>query len=174
MNMPLWFSNLLFWSAQVALLALAAGFLPGLFQIRQPRVLLAYWRAILGLSLVLPFVEPWHRMQSSGSIASTPRLGNISAIPASNPAVTHWHFSSFPIIAEILGVAILAGIAARFVILALGLLKLRQFRRASSPNSLSAESAAALDQMRAQLRARAEFRLSTDVDSPVTFGLAAQ
>jgi len=173
MNMPLWFSNLLFWSAQVALLALAAGFLPGLFQIRQPRVLLAYWRAILGLSLVLPFVEPWHRMQSSGSIASTPRLGNISAIPASNPAVTHWHFSSFPIIAEILGVAILAGIAARFVILALGLLKLRQFRRASSPNSLSAESAAALDQMRAQLRARAEFRLSTDVDSPVTFGLAA-
>ena len=173
MNMPLWFSNLLFWSAQVALLALAAGFLPGLFQIRQPRVLLAYWRAILGLSLVLPFVEPWHRMQSSDSIAFTPRLGRISAISAPNPAVTHWHFPSFQIIAEILGVAILAGIAARFVILTLGLLKLRQFRRASSPNSLSAESAAALEQMRAQLRARAEFRLSTDVDSPVTFGLAA-
>ena len=172
MNMPLWFSNLLFWSAQVALLALAGGFLPGLFQIRQPRVLLAYWRAILGLSLVLPFVEPWHRMQSSDSIAFTPRLGS-SAISATNPAVTHWHFSSFQIIAEILGVAILAGIGARLVILALGLLKLRQFRRASSPNSLSAESAAALEQMRAQLRARAEFRLSTDVDSPVTFGLAA-
>jgi len=173
MNMPLWFSNLLFWGAQVALLALATGFLPRLFQIRQPRVLLAYWRAILGLSLVLPIVEPWHRIESSGSIASTPRLGNISAIPASHPAVTHWHFSSFQIIAEILGVAILAGIAARFVILALGLLKLRQFRRASSPNSLSAESAAALEQLRAQLRASAEFRLSTDVDSPVTFGLAA-
>src|SRR5207248_2916210 len=94
-------------------------------------------------------------------------------ISATNPAVTHWHFSSFQIIAEILGVAILAGIGARLVILALGLLKLRQFRRASSPNSLSAESAAALEQMRAQLRARAEFRLSTDVDSPVTFGLAA-
>ena len=173
MNMPLWFSNLLFWSAQVALLALAAGFLPGLFQIRQPRVVLAYWRAILGLSLVLPFAEPWHRMQSNGSLAFTPRLGSISAISAPNPAVTHWHFSTFQIIAEILGVAILAGIAARFVILTLGLLKLRQFRRASSPNSLSAESAAALEQMRAQLRARAEFRLSTDVDSPVTFGLAA-
>ncbi len=109
MNMPLWFSNLLFWSAQVALLALAGGFLPGLFQIRQPRVLLAYWRAILGLSLVLPFVEPWHRMQSSDSIAFTPRLGS-SAISATNPAVTHWHFSSFQIIAEIPGVAILAGI----------------------------------------------------------------
>src|SRR6266480_3328228 len=103
MNMPLWFSNLLFWSAQVALLALAAGFLPGLFQIRQPRVVLAYWRAILGLSLVLPFAEPWHRMQSNGSLAFTPRLGSISAISAPNPAVTHWHFSTFQIIAEILG-----------------------------------------------------------------------
>jgi beta-lactamase regulating signal transducer with metallopeptidase domain len=173
MNMPLWFSNLVFWSVQVVLLVLAAGFLPRLCQIRQPRVLLAYWRAILGISLVLPFVEPWRRMQSSGSIAFTPDLGSISAIPAFNQAVSHWHFPSLQIIAEILGVAVLAGIAARFVILALGLLKLRQFRRASSPISLSAESAAALEEMRAQLKARAEFRFSTDVDSPVTFGLAA-
>jgi hypothetical protein len=148
MNMPLWFSNLVFWSAQVALLVLAAGFLPGLFQIRQPRVLLAYWRSILGISLVLPFVEPWHRMQGSGSITFEPDLG--SAIPASNPAVTHWHFLSLQIISEILGVGILAGIAARFVILALGVLKLRQFRRASSAISLSTESAAALEDLRAQ------------------------
>ena len=56
MNMPLWFSNLVFWSAQVALLVLAAGFFPRLFQIRQPRVLLTYWRAILGISFALPFV----------------------------------------------------------------------------------------------------------------------
>jgi len=173
MNMPLWFSNLVFWSVQVALLVLAAGFLPRLFQIRQPRVLLAYWRTILGISLVLPIVEPWHRTQSSGSITSMPDLRSISAFQAYNPAVAHWHFPSLQIIAEILGVAILAGIAARFVILALGLLKLRQFRRASSPISLSVESAAALEGMRAQLRVRAEFRFSTDVDSPVTFGLAA-
>jgi beta-lactamase regulating signal transducer with metallopeptidase domain len=173
MNMPLWFSNLVFWSVQVVLLVLAAGFLPRLLQIRQPRVLLAYWRAILGISLVLPFVEPWRRMQRSGSIAFTPDLGSISAIPASNPAVSHWHFLNLQIIPEILGVAVLVGIAARFVILALGLLKLRQFRLASSPISLSAESAAALEEMCAQLKARAEFRFSTDVDSPVTFGLAA-
>ncbi len=173
MNVPLWFSNLGFWSAQVALLVLAAGFLPRLFQIRQPRVLLAYWRVILGISLLLPVVEPWNRMQSSGSSALTPDLGNIRAIPSSNPAVTHWHFPGIQIIADALGVAILLGIAARFVSIALGLLKLRQIRRASPPISLSAESAAVLEQMRAQLRARAEFRLSAEVDSPVTFGLAA-
>ena len=65
MNMPLWFSNLLFWSAQVALFVLAAGFLPRLFQIRQPQVLLAYWRALLLITLVLPFVQPWHRLPRS-------------------------------------------------------------------------------------------------------------
>jgi beta-lactamase regulating signal transducer with metallopeptidase domain len=172
MNMPLWFSNLVLWSAQVALLVLAAGFLPHLFQIRQPRVLLSYWRVILGISLLLPFVEPWHGTQSS-AIAFTPDVGSIGAVPTSNPAVTHWHFPSLQIIAQILGGAIVVGIAARFAILALGLLKLRQLRRDSSPISLSVESADALEEMRAQLRARAEFRLSAGVDSPVTFGLAA-
>ena len=71
MNMPLWFSNLLFWSAQVALLVLAAGFLPRLLQIRQPRVLLAYWRALLAISLMLPFVQPWHRVPGIGAIIRT-------------------------------------------------------------------------------------------------------
>src|SRR2546430_15511010 len=98
MNMPLWFSNLLFWSAQVALLALAGGFLPGLFQIRQPRVLLAYWRAIFGLSLVLPFFEAWPPMQNSDSIAFSPPLGG-RVISATHPAVYHWPFSRFRIIA---------------------------------------------------------------------------
>jgi beta-lactamase regulating signal transducer with metallopeptidase domain len=173
MSVPLWFSNLVFWSAQVALLVVAAGFLPRLFQIRQPRVLLAYWRAILGISLILPVAEPWRRMHSSSSVALTPGPGSLGAIQASNPAVTHWHYPSPQIIADVLGVAIVVGIAARFISLALGLLKLRQIRRASSPMSRSAESAASLEEMRTQLRARAEFRLSTAVDSPVTFGLAA-
>jgi beta-lactamase regulating signal transducer with metallopeptidase domain len=173
MNMPLWFSNLVFWSVQVALLVLAAGFLPRLFHIRHPRVLLAYWRVILGISLMLPIVEPWHRMQSSGLTTLTPDLGDISAIPSSNPVVAHWHFPNIQIIADVFGVAILVGMVARFVSISLGLLKLRQIRRASPPISLSAESAAVLEEMRAQLRAHAEFRLSTGVDSPVTFGLAA-
>ncbi len=41
---PLWFSNTLEWIAQVAVLVLAAGLLPHIFKIRQPRVLLTYWR----------------------------------------------------------------------------------------------------------------------------------
>ena len=67
MSTPFWFSNLTYWSAQVALLVLAAGFLPHLFRIRQPRVLLVYWRALIAASLLLPFVQPWHRPENFGA-----------------------------------------------------------------------------------------------------------
>ena len=173
MSMPLWFSNLLFWSAQVALLVLAAGFLPRLFQICQPRVLLVYWRALLAISLVLPIIQPWHRLPGAAAIVIAPDITAARFIPASSPAVSHWHFPSLPLIAQIFGAIILAGIAVRFAILAMGLLKLRHLRRASSPISLFPESAAALEGMRARLEISTEFRLSPDVDSPVTFGLAA-
>ena len=122
---------------------------------------------------VLPFVQPWHRVKSIGAIAIAPDIAGTRVIPASNPAVTHWHFPSLQIIVQIFGVVILAGIAARFVILALGLLKLRQFRQASSPISPLAQSAAVLEEMRAHVNTVAEFRLSADVDSPVTFGFTA-
>jgi len=172
MNMPLWFSNLTFWSAQVALLALAAAFLPRLLQLRQPRVLLAYWRTLLAISLLLPIIQPWHRLPSA-AIVIAPDIADVRVIPTSSPAVTHWHFPSLQIIALIVGVVILAGIAARFAMLLLGLLKLRQFRQASSPISLFAESSAVLEEVRARVNTSAEFRLSSDVDSPVTFGFAA-
>jgi beta-lactamase regulating signal transducer with metallopeptidase domain len=173
MNMPLWFSNLVFWSAQVLLLVLAAGLLPRLLQIRQPRVLLAYWRALLVVSLALPFIQPWHRLQRIGSISIAPDLSRTSVIPESSPAVAHWHFPGIQIIAQMIGVVILAGIAVRFVMLAFGLLRLRQFRQASSPVSSFAESSAVLEKTRTQVCACAEFRFSADVDSPVTFGFTA-
>jgi beta-lactamase regulating signal transducer with metallopeptidase domain len=173
MNTPLWFSNLLFWSAQIILLVLMAGFLPRLFQIRQPRVLLLYWRTLLAISLLLPFVQPRHQAKPISLIAASTDFDIVPPPSASNPAVAHWHLPSLELIAQILGVVILAGVAARFVMFALGLLKLRQFRQASSPIPSSAESMAVLEEMRVRANASAEFRLSADVDSPVTFGFLA-
>ncbi len=173
MNTPLWFSNLVFWSAQVALLTLAAAFLPRLLQIRQPSVLLVYWRALLAISLLLPVIQPWHLPPSVAAFAIAPDSSNMRVIPASSPAASHWHFPSLQLITQIFALVILVGIATRFVILAMGLLRLRQLRHSSSPISLFAESAAVLEGMRARVNTTAEFRLSTDVDSPVTFGFAA-
>jgi beta-lactamase regulating signal transducer with metallopeptidase domain len=173
MSAALWFSNLLFWSAQVALLALAAAFLPRLFQIRQPRVLLAYWRALLAICLMLPVIQPWHRLPGVAAIVIAPDVSAVRVLPSSAPAVSHWHFPSLQLIAQILGVVILAGIAARFAILAMGLLRLRQLRQSSSPITLFAESTAVLEEMRARVNASAEFRLSPEVASPVTFGFTS-
>jgi TonB family protein len=175
MNMPYWFSNLAYWSAQVALLVLAAGFLPHIFKIRQPRVLLIYWRALIAAALLLPFVQPWHRPESFTTMNFAPRTDEFTSIiiGAPVPAVSHWYLPSAQIIAAIVGLIILAGIAVRFIILALGLVKLRQFRRASSPISSHAESETVLDEMRARVNTTGEFRISSDVESPVTFGLAA-
>lgn len=164
MSVPLWFSNLAFWSAQVAVLILAAGLLVQLLRIRQPRVLFVLWRALLAVNLLLPLLEPWHRPQNLGAPSAAPDLALVRTFQTYSPAPSRWHFPSF-LVAEILGVVILAGIVVRLTILMLGLLRLRQFRRASLP--LSAD---ALEQMRALVGARAEFRLSARVVSPVTFG----
>jgi beta-lactamase regulating signal transducer with metallopeptidase domain len=173
MNTPVWFSNLIFWSAQVALLALAAALLPRVLQVCQPRVLLVYWRVLLGVSLALPFVQPWRRIPGIAALAISPDIAGARAVPRSVFPVTHWHFPGVPVIAQIVGLVLLAGIAARFVILALGLLKLRQFRQASSPITSVSECAAVLEEMRSRISTRAEFRISADVESPVTFGLGA-
>jgi beta-lactamase regulating signal transducer with metallopeptidase domain len=173
MNTPLWFSNLVFWCAQVVLLVLAAGLLPRLLQIRQPRVLLVYWRALLAISLLLPIIQPWHRLPNVGALSIAPDITAVPVIPASGITVSHWHFPSLQILSQVVGVVILAGIAARFAILAIGLLRLRQLRRASSPISPFPECVAVLEEMRARVNTSAEFRLSPNVDSPVTFGLAA-
>jgi beta-lactamase regulating signal transducer with metallopeptidase domain len=173
MNTSLWFSNLIFWSAQVALLVLAAGLLPRLLKILQPRVLLVYWRALLAISFVLPMIQPWHRVKIAGAMTFEPDLTALSVIPASSPTVSHWHFPNLQFVAQILVGVILVGIAARFAILAMGLLRLRQLRKASSPISLFPQSVAVLEKMCGRVNTRAQFHLSRDVDSPVTFGFAA-
>ena len=172
MDMPLWFSNLLFWSVQAALLVLAAAFLTRVLQLRQPRVLLAYWRSLLVVSLLLPLMQPRHRPP----IIAATVLSADFAFPlpqASSPAAAHWHLPSLQTLAPILGIVIVLGIALRFAILALGLLKLRRLRQSSRPIASSGESAAVLEVMRALLAVPAEFCVSSHVDSPVTFGFFA-
>lgn len=172
MGIPLWFSNLVFWSVQVALLVLAAGILPWALKVRQPRVLFAYWRSLLATSLLLPVIEPWHRSPNGPPAFSADFVGLPLPAPSS-PAAGHWHFPGLQTLAPILGMVILIGIALRFAILAVGLLKLRRIRQASLPISRAAESAAVLRAIRALVEAPAEFRLSAEVDSPVTFGFMA-
>lgn len=171
MNLPLWFSNLLFWTAQIALLVLVAALLPRIFRIRQPRVLLVYWRSLLALSLLLPFAQPWHRVQAIRAALPFPNLSGAASTAVATAA--HRHFLDAQLIAEVSGFLILAGIAVRLAGLGLGLLKLRRLRQGSLPVEAHSETRAVLDEMIRQVGVPAEFRISVAVDSPVTFGLVA-
>lgn len=171
MDMPLWFSNLVFWSVQAALLVLASGLLARVLKLQQPRILVAYWRSLLVVSLLLPLIQPWHRLPTVAATVIPANL-DVPFLPPSAPA-PRWHLPSLQTLAPILGIVILAGVALRFAILALGLLRLRRLRQASRPIATVAESGAVLQAMRALLAAPAEFRLSSQVDSPVTFGFVA-
>lgn len=173
MNMPLWFSNLLFWSIQVGLLVLPGALLPRLFRIGEPRVLLAYWRLLLAVSFALPFLQPWRRPPSVGAILVVPERTDVPLPPLSTSPVPRWHLPNAELIAQFLGVVILLGVVVRFVFLVVGLSKLRRLRQSSSGLASSSEAAAALHEMRSLLKASAEFRLSAHVDSPVTFGFAS-
>ena len=173
MEIPLWFSNLVFWSVQVALLVLTAGFLPRVLKLREPRVLVAYWRSLLAISLLLPFVQPWHRPQNVRAIVVWSDSVGVPLPQLSTPASAHSHLPSLQTIAPILGVVILAGITFRLAVFVLGLIKLRRLRQASSPIAFSAESAAVLRAVRILVAASAQFRVSAQVDSPVTFGFVA-
>lgn len=171
MSVPLWFSNLVFWSAQVAVLVLAAGLLVQLLRVRQPRVLLVLWRALLLLSLLLPLLEPWHRSQTIAALPITPDPTLVSTLQTHSRAHSHWQFPAFTL-AEILGVVILIGIAVRLAVLVLGLFKLRQFRQISSPLPVDPDFASSLEQISALVGARAELCLSASAVSPVTFGFS--
>lgn len=173
MNAPLWFYNLLFWSAQVAALALAASLLVRLLRIHEPRALLLHWRTLLFACLLLPFIEPWHRLQPASAISFTPTASLPDIVSASAPASSHWPLFSMALLTEIIAAVILLGIAFRLVTLALGLVKLRQLRRASAPIPVNADSAPILEQAQSLTATRAEFRVSAQVDSPVTFGFSA-
>lgn len=172
MDMPLWFSNLVFWSIQVATLVLAAAFLARVLKLQQPHVLLSYWRGLLAVSLLLPLMQPWHRPPTIPASAISADFA-APFLPPSAPATARWHLPSLQTVAPVLGIVILVGITLRIAILALGFLKLSRLRRASRPIEGNADFAAVLQTALSLVAAPAEFRLSSQVDSPVTFGFLA-
>ena len=172
MNVPLWFADFLLWSGQVAVLALAAGIFVKALRIREPRGLLVCWRTLIGASLLLPLVEPWQRPEVPVATFAGPDFSISTITPAASAAAPHWHFPNWAVIAEIWGAVILAGIAVKVVMLALGLLRLRQLRCKSAAIVTSNECVAILEQMQTLVGGSAEFRVSEEVESPVTFGFA--
>ncbi len=128
--------------------------MPRLFRLRAPKAKLLYWQLTLAACLVLPFVRAWKQE----SIVLTNHLCRPDSVVAS--AINAVSMAPGSVSWETVLVYLLALVSiARLGWLIAGLLRMRSYRRRSTPFP-----------PQRQWGVDAELLLSPDVTSPVTFG----
>jgi len=128
--LDLFLRNLAAWSAQVAVLGLAAAALSRLLPVERPAARLALGQGLLVLVLGLPLVQPWRAAapEVSWLFAASPSVAKAPA-PVSAPGPSRpWAASSGTAVVAAL---LLFGAALQLLRVALGLGRLRALRRAS-------------------------------------------
>jgi TonB family protein len=153
MSSSLVWNNLVTYSLQIGLLVALAACLPPLLRLRLPRARLAFWHILLAACLLLPAVRPWKRavITDNSDVFATSVIISQGAQPARAPALSR---------TQIALLLLAAGALIRLGWLAAGFARLRRYRRHSE--RLDAP---------APWPTKAELRISSDVSSPVTFGL---
>ncbi len=154
-----WLGNLAAFSVQVTLVVAVGGLAAAVLRLRQPRVMLAYWQALLAVSLLLPLVEPWHQ---AGFV---PAAGSLTAVSTKADGVDSL-VSLVPYQTWVL-LLIAAGVGVGLLRLALGLCRLNRYR---STAWRIAPLPGALREAQAFVGAGPAFYLSDRVATPVTFG----
>ena len=123
MSASWWLGNLLAYTIQVALVVLVGALAAALLRLRQPRVMLAYWQALLAACLLLPLLQPWQRMDlaPAGSTATTLSIvaGGVDSL-----------VGLFPLHGWVL-LVLVAGVGVGLLRVALGLWRLNHYRRAA-------------------------------------------
>jgi TonB family protein len=174
MSMQMWLENLAAYSLQVAALILAGTALVYLFRLKAPTVLLGFWQTLLAVCLLLPAIQPWQHTRQrmpaalSSSLATTPLPSNVTESEVVPPGPAPDRTVSIPLSNyETVAWILTLGVGLRLLWLALGTLRLRRYR------DKSRRLAALPDTIReAQwcVGASPEIFLSTEIDTPVTFG----
>jgi TonB family protein len=168
-------SNLLAWSLQVALVVAAAALATRLMPVDSAAVRHTWWRAVLGLCLVLPLLQPWQHTALpaiAASIGGAPmsggRFGNtdLHAVPGVNGFSVDLPESS-PSLPVLLAIALVAGASLRLTWLAAGLFRLWRLRRTGAPASPTETDV----ELQTLVQAGAEIRYVDAVGQPVTFGI---
>jgi TonB family protein len=123
--MTLSLSNLAAYSAQLAILVMAATAVVALLRLRAPLSSLRFWQAILAVAVVLPLVQPRVEVERS-AVASSVTLVSETA-PAAALAMRGIDWTAVCL------AALATGIMARLAWLALGLLRLRRITSTATP-----------------------------------------
>ena len=174
--------NVWAWALQVAALAGAGVLLPSLLRMTSPRARLLHLRALLLVCLALPLLQPWvTRPVADVSAAATapadlPLAGGAEDLSAEAGGAGPAAGSGLSVLASLRGWPVesvvagvyLAGVAARFGWLALGLISLARLRRSAVPLDPRPD---AVDAAALLVGADAGFLVSPKVVRPVTFGI---
>lgn len=153
------FGNLISYCLQLAVLAAAGLAMPFLLRLRAPRTVHGYLQAVLALCLLLPAVQPWREIRTATAVSLQTRTPAETGRDAEIPALD-W--------SETILAVLLAGVVLRLLWLAVGLWRLRLYRRRSRPIE---DLPPGILQMQARLRVFPRFYGSAEVGGPVTFGL---
>jgi TonB family protein len=154
-----WLGNLLAYSVQVALVVGVGGLAAAVLRLRQPRVVLAYWQALLATCLLLPLLEPWERTASAAG-------GGAATIISTEAAGADSLVSLFPLHGWVLLVLVAGGILG-LLRLALGVFRLNHYRRTAVRIT---RLPGALRDAQALVGVEPTFYFSERVSVPVTFG----
>jgi TonB family protein len=161
-ELPLWLSNLIAYSLQIAILAAAGTLLAYLFRLRLPRAAHIYWQVLLFVCLIVPFLQRWEHPVLRRVIlnnVTSPMAGGAVATGVEAQASVPW---------DLLVWILAAGIFLRLVWLMIGFFRLSLFHRKSC---MFLEEQAAVRDMQWRTGVRVSLLLSDEIDSPVTFGL---
>ncbi len=156
-------ANLVAYSAQVTVVVAIGAALAALVRVDAPGVRYVYWRALLALCLVLPWLPVRRHVVAPGadpvSVGVTQSSSLTVVLPGTVAPVgaTDW--------VALIGWVLLAGVVVRACRVGVGLWRLGQLRRAGT----LAAPCAIHDEAQELVRARAEIRYVAS-GQPVTFG----
>lgn len=159
-------ANAAAWFAQVSCVALVAALLPRLLRMHAPDAGYAFWRAVLGLCLVLPWLQDRVHLPATGAAATTAAAAGSAVVTnagVSTPAALPLDWLTIAVWIAV------AGALARLVWIAAGLVRLRQLRTAGEPSQGDDDER----DLQRILGTRAHVRYVDSLGHPVTFGLIA-
>jgi TonB family protein len=163
--LPVWIDNLIAYSLQIAILTAAGTLLAHVFRLRMPGVALVYWQSLLMGCLFVFALQEWRHPVLTPMAGMAYATAGVSLPAAATSAASQPSFRFEP---EWIGWILAAGIFLRLIWLALGLMRLRFFRRHARKLP---EEPAFIQELQSSTRVRASLLYSDEIDTPVTFGI---
>ena len=165
MTTSMWLRDILSYGLQLATIVAAGGALAAAFGMREPRVMLAYWRTVLMVCLLLPVCQPW--LQTVPVVVGSAVVQAGEAAPSSEAPAAALPHASWSLGSLVL-FALAAGVALRALWLTVGAWTLGRLRRSAAP---LVPLPAAFSQAEERLGVHADVYVSDRIAGPVTFGL---